>query len=588
MKQKIKNYITVLLLLVGLMFPSSCGKDFLNVVDPTVLDEANYPVNTADYERLMNDLYGRLREGFYSQYIRSILLIGKEIDTGYSGADFNEFVLNNLTQSLGQISTLWNNLFLHIAKCNDFITKIEAYKPPAAEEARVKQLVSEAKFIRALNYFQLINMYGEEPIHSAADLNKMGVPLWIDNATSIASAAKPRATQGEIYNQIIADLKAALPPLEALGNAKIRNQRPRIDQWTVKTLLAKTYIFTRDFSSAVPILKDIVDNSGKKLVPFSIYSNMFNGYNEFNDESIFEVNFARDLQSNSQRDGVGSVWNRYVSLTYFDKSNANTFALKDGKLVPIINGYSNFYFHDPNVARFGFAHESKDVQQDDFQNKTAAFTALKEYSLKVRADKSVDPRLFVNSMQPYLDSINLGDGKGWYPIAKGRCEGFDNTKIRAWNCGKYNNKDWVYVGNNAINFYVFRLAEVYLLYAEALKETGNDALALEYLNKVKRRAYDQPVDSPSPYDYTSLTDRTATLDPNDHLANDVLKYERWAELFMEGGWWFDVRRWDIGEQEVKYFKKTNPGTLVFNRKGFYAWPIPTAEMNANSLMVQNP
>jgi len=119
-----------------------------------------------------------------------------------------------------------------------------------------------------------------------------------------------------------------------------------------------------------------------------------------------------------------------------------------------------------------------------------------------------------------------------------------------------------------------------------IKSGGDQAVALEYINKVHRRAYSQPVNAPSIYDYASLSDRTKTLDPNDHLANDVLKYERWAELINEGDWWFDVRRWNIGQKEADYYKKSNSGVIIWSGK--YGWPIPQVELNSNSLIVQNP
>jgi hypothetical protein len=103
---------------------------------------------------------------------------------------------------------------------------------------------------------------------------------------------------------------------------------------------------------------------------------------------------------------------------------------------------------------------------------------------------------------------------------------------------------------------------------------------------VKRRAYGYPVDSPSPVDYKSLADRTVAQ-PNDHLANDPLKYERWAELFAEGQWWYDVRRWGIGPKEAAYYEKTRVGNLSWTDFG-YVQPIPQAEMERNKNMKQNP
>ena len=136
--------------------------------------------------------------------------------------------------------------------------------------------------------------------------------------------------------------------------------------------------------------------------------------------------------------------------------------------------------------------------------------------------------------------------------------------------------------------YFLRLPDVYLMYAEALSRgNGDKSTALEYINKVHRRAYAQPVDVPSKFDYKSLTDKTIAAGAGDIIANDPLKYERWAEFFGEGHWWFDVCRWKIGAQEQAYYKKVKSGALNWaDRK--YALPIPQDEINNNSKIKQNP
>ncbi len=79
----------------------------------------------------------------------------------------------------------------------------------------------------------------------------------------------------------------------------------------------------------------------------------------------------------------------------------------------------------------------------------------------------------------------------------------------------------------------------------------------------------------------------AVSDPSDVLAHDVIKYERWAEMFQEGQWWFDVRRYEILENECRHFKKTMMGTITYYERG-YAQPIPRAEIEAyNGNLQQN-
>ena len=111
---------------------------------------------------------------------------------------------------------------------------------------------------------------------------------------------------------------------------------------------------------------------------------------------------------------------------------------------------------------------------------------------------------------------------------------------------------------------------------------------------MKRRAYNYPPDAPSPVDYTSLTDRTNAVDPADHLANDPLLYERWAEFFGEMRWWEDVRRLRLGKKEADYYKTVSgPGAAKTNivwKDTNYAMPIPTSEFesNPNPAMCQTP
>ena len=129
------------------------------------------------------------------------------------------------------------------------------------------------------------------------------------------------------------------------------------------------------------------------------------------------------------------------------------------------------------------------------------------------------------------------------------------------------------------------------LYAETCINTSDPATGLEYLNKVKRRAYGYPVGQPSAVDYASLTSATSAATANDPvLGHNPLYYERWAELFNEGHWWTDVCRWHLGASEASFYvSNLATSALSFPDKS-YAWPIPLQEINANAKIAgqQNP
>jgi hypothetical protein len=570
MKIKFKYY-PLYLVLTSLLILGSCKKDFLDVVNPTVLAEASYPQKVGDLEYILVDIYGRLQDGYYSDLMRVNILIDHSDDHGYNGAEFNEFALNILNPNLSIVKSLWEQPYFAIGKCNSFMNNLNTFRKKstltAAELKRIDQMEGEMRFLRAYNYFYLVNLFGESPILTEADKQKMGIPLWDYNPLSIDETTKARATQGEIYDFIIADLKAAETLLKG-----VKFTDPRVDEWAVKGLLAKAYVFSLKWPEAKIVLKDLIDNSGKQLVSYNEFRWMFHGRpgTEFNKESIFEVNYTPDPVDNTNAAlNTGTRYFTYIGPTWLDAAG------KDNR-----NGFCNLPIHDQTMPRYGF----DDPATTKEQYQVPAFIAK---SKLVRSNKSVDPRLYVSTLQPYVDSIPLSGV--WRKIGKGWFESYSNVNYKAWNNNKYNNIDYnqSLKRMEEINLIVLRLADIYLLYAETLIKTGDPTLGLEYINKVHRRAYDMPVNVPSVYDYVTLSDRTKTIDPTDGLATDPLKYERWAELFAEGHWWLDVRRWNLGAKEAAYYKKVLGGPLQWLDYK-YAYPIPTSEINANSKIVQNP
>jgi len=77
-----------------------------------------------------------------------------------------------------------------------------------------------------------------------------------------------------------------------------------------------------------------------------------------------------------------------------------------------------------------------------------------------------------------------------------------------------------------------------------------------------------------------------------NLSNNPLRYERYAELFAEGHWWFDVCRWRIGKAEADFYgnllPNNHPSNWDDNRS--YSFPIPLQEISANLALAsqQNP
>jgi hypothetical protein len=122
------------------------------------------------------------------------------------------------------------------------------------------------------------------------------------------------------------------------------------------------------------------------------------------------------------------------------------------------------------------------------------------------------------------------------------------------------------------NQIVLRVAEVYFLYAEALIQGGGDVnTAIQYLNRITRRAYGYYEDQACPMDYNAGRD-------GDLFA--YLQREKRKEFIGESVRWFDMIRWGIAEQECKLTKRN------FTKRAA-AWPLPNREVAANPACEQD-
>ncbi len=557
------------LITVSASITISCRRSFLDVTEPTAISPNVFPAKLEDLDLMLIDVYGRLRSGYFNSdaFDKAGIGLDHTTDQGYNGAGFNEWMQNNLLPNNVPLTNIWNNHFNSISRANAFFDALAKFREKtvtADQEAQLKILEGQGYFLRAFNYYYLLQFFGEVPVITEADKSRLGVPIWDKLAGSISETNIERATIGAVWDLIIADLQKAEILLANKTSWDDAN-KARADVWAVKSFLGKAYAFTLQWDKARDKFKEVIDQSGKSLLPYAAYRNMFNGENEFSNEFIFEINFTPDNKdvwnntlNNSTQYGV------FISPTYVE-ANGNE----------ATNGFGNLFIHDENLRRFGYTLPAVTSAEQQAPAHIAQSTSLRD-------NKQIDPRMLVSTLQPYVDSI-LIDGV-WRKVGKNRGEGFDLTQNKAFCHRKYvviNRSIWAEVGPSiAANMYFLRLADVYLLYAESLINTGNNTLGLEFINKVKRRAYDLPVDAPSSVDYASLTAATVAA-PSDHLYKDPLKYERWVELFAEGQWWFDVRRWKIGDKEAAYYGKVKSGNLIWSDNK-YALPIPEQEINNNN------
>jgi hypothetical protein len=601
--------LLVLLLITG------CTKDPSLVAPTNQYSTGNYPASMDDLNSVLATCYSNLRDpnlfGF-NLLPKALANCTHVANSIWDGDGFwNEMASTNLSVPNSYVLGAWTSFYAGVKNCNSLMSAADFYSAhfaKAGEQPAIDLVRGQAYFLRAFYYFQLESYFGESYMTQSTGGDKLGVPIFDKVPSGLDSTQKPRSTVKDVWAFIESDLQQAVTLLK--GTVWSGNDRGRASEWAAKSLLGKAYVFTQDWANAKTTLLDVINNSGRKLMPYAKYRDAFIGItdNEFNEESLFELNIDLDAKGNY------GVYGDAPNSTSINGLIWCPWALgydgTEGGSIPL--GYGNEILHDKNVLRFGYSIGSyglvdnpnfdasykpdKSGYISDKWPKKIMDPAYKTQALQVRTNKTADPRLFVNALQPWIDSVIFQDPV-WQRVSRPNFYAEQSDKY-GFSIRKYspifNSVNNVKGGQaDGANIYLLRLADVYLLYAEACKGSNDDANALEFINKVKRRAYSYPVDAASPVDYGSLTAQTsaaAAADPV--LGSNPLYYERWAELFNEGQWWFDLCRWKLGASEASFYGaalNVHTGALAFPVKT-YAWPIPQNELNSNSKIVgqQNP
>ncbi|HRD56537.1 MAG TPA: RagB/SusD family nutrient uptake outer membrane protein [Ferruginibacter sp.] len=286
--------------------------------------------------------------------------------------------------------------------------------------------VAEAKFVRALTYFDLVRTYG--------DVRKVTVP--IRNATQVNSM--PKSTVADIYALIDEDLTYAEQYLPLNWNtATGQSQYPgRLTNGAAKALHAKTLLYRQQWGQALSLLESVIGSGQYSLL--SNYSNVFKTVGENGPESLFEI------QAHKGPGGVPDFYSFYATCQGVRGSDASGWNMGWGWNTPTLNLVNAYEANDPRMKRsILFSGQSDDPQYGGYGRTLPAYPA-------------VLPR-------PY-----------W------------NKKVYADPAEQAATNDPH--GNGAMNQRLIRYADVLLMAAEAANETGATQRAEDLLEMVRARA----------------------------------------------------------------------------------------------------
>lgn len=225
---KIFPQATICFLVAGISF-MGCKKSFLDEYNPASKTTDNMYKDPAGYDGLVNSCYPLLRNITQS---RNLTVKGTDMMCagGWSGIFFNQAnqIGNELDQydirlnsTNGSLQGLWDDLYKEINRCNAAVDRADGVVglDPAKKIVRV----GEAKFLRALSYFWLVQQWGDVPMPLKESLS--------------GKLEAPKSASKDIYTQIIADLNSAATALPVS-----QTDQGRATQGAAKFLLAKVYL----------------------------------------------------------------------------------------------------------------------------------------------------------------------------------------------------------------------------------------------------------------------------------------------------------------------------------------------------------
>ena len=405
------NINLLLSLLTGAILMTGCSKDLQE--NPNTFIAPNDFFTSADQcTQAVNGVYSSLYSVYGAVNFWQVTDLGTDLIVT---ADAQNLLWNNFTFNSGNTgaSGMWSTLYGAIKNANMVINRVGKANIDTALRAR---LVGEAKFLRALYYFDLSNIFGD-------------VPLWTEELDAATVGKLKRSPLADVRAQVIKDLTeaaAALPLKYAATDVG------RATQGAALALLAKVYLYNKDWANTVSAALQVVQANQYSLLPN--YADVFDIQDRYknNAESIFEVQFRRDPTTNN---------------------NVKTHAMVTYYMMAI----------DPN---------NKTYAGVDFGNTTIVGFYVMCPTLKL--DSMFEPN-------DQRKNVVLGFG-------------YNGQTFNRWprpNHPWFGSKFWDLQATGQVSgkdLYVLRYVDVLLMLAEAYNEQGNAAGSITYLNKVRERA----------------------------------------------------------------------------------------------------
>lgn len=527
-------------------------------------------------------IYGmlRLNEAYGYQFCFDHL---GDIAYGYN---YYMMFLATYTDRDGTIQAHWQTFYDGIHRVNTFIRSVKGMGGIITDE-QINEYVAEAKFLRAMFYFSLTDLFG-------------GVPYY-DESTNVneefMNLKQPRSSLEEVRAHILEDLDEAIKYLPVEHAA---SEYGRATKGAAYALRGKVYLYDKEWQSAINDFEEIVYNKSNNY-GYDLdddYARVFKLYNGAKSlETVFSIQnksgvgteYGMQIQAlMGCRGAYGSCWNNTVPSTQL----VDMYEFKDGRPFNWDEIFPGYNAMTPEQRK-----ELLSVEMDG----AGAIVGLREADTAkiLSAYTCRDPRLMATVIVPYSHYMgNIGRTTNVDLIfaldhnLSGNANGGTIQNNAGWVSYLY--RKFVTEGDQggAISnrlhtpfaFPLIRFADVLLMLSEAYNEAGQLDKAVIEFNKVRTRVGMPGLNSGPEWMVVSNKEQMA----------ERIRKERAVEFAGEGLRFSDLRRWgyEIAHKTLNNVDAVNIYgepiyTHLFTERDML-WPIPGVERERNDALTQNP
>ena len=527
-------------------------------------------------------IYGmlRLNEAYGYQFCFDHL---GDIAYGYN---YYMMFLATYTDRDGTIQAHWQTFYDGIHRVNTFIRSVKGMRGIITDE-QINEYVAEAKFLRAMFYFSLTDLFG-------------GVPYY-DESTNVneefMNLKQPRSSLEEVRAHILEDLDEAIKYLPVEHAA---SEYGRATKGAAYALRGKVHLYDKEWQSAINDFEEIVYNKSNNY-GYALdddYARVFKLYNGAKSpETVFSIQnksgvgteYGMQIQAlMGCRGAYGSCWNNTVPSTQL----VDMYEFKDGRPFNWDEIFPGYNAMTPEQRK-----ELLSVEMDG----SGTIVGLREADTAkiLSAYTCRDPRLMATVIVPYshyMGNIGRTTNVDLIFALDHNLAGNANGGTIQNNAGlvSYLYRKFVTEGDQggAISnrlhtpfaFPLIRFADVLLMLSEAYNEAGQLDKAVTEFNKVRARVGMPGLNSGPAWMVVSNKEQMA----------ERIRKERAVEFAGEGLRFSDLRRWgyEIAHKTLNNVDAVNIYgepiyTHLFTERDML-WPIPGVERERNKELTQNP